>query len=93
MSILIATVLDYTQAEHELDVFKAWLDANDEFDETAVVAELKAKKDLCLLLGVAAGRGQPDCYKHEFEIQGVLRADFVVGSRSNKHFVLVEFER
>jgi hypothetical protein len=25
MSILIATVLDYTQAEHELDVFKAWL--------------------------------------------------------------------
>jgi Domain of unknown function (DUF4263) len=34
----------------------------------------------------------PDCYKHELSLQGVFRADLVVGCTSAKHFVLVEFE-
>ena len=92
MTILNPSTLDFAQAEREVDQFKTWLDSNSEFGERAVVTELKTRKDLCLLIGLAVGDGQPDCYKHEFEIQGVFRADYVVGCTSRQHFVLVEFE-
>lgn len=92
MSILVSATLDYAKAEQELDEFKAWLDANGDFGERAVVEELKKRRDLCLLIGPAAGRGQPDLYKHEFGIQGAFAADLVVGCSSTRHFVLVEFE-
>lgn len=90
--LLIETRLDFARAEKELDEYKAWLDRNAEFPESRVVAELKARKDFCLLIQLAAGKGQPDRYKHEFTLQGAFRADLVVGSSKAKHFVLVEFE-
>jgi Domain of unknown function (DUF4263) len=91
-SVLAEVVLDYVQAEKELDEYKKWLDSNVEFTETSVVNELKTKVNLCLLIQFAAGKGHPNRYKREFNIQGAFRADLVVGSTAEKHFVLVEFE-
>jgi hypothetical protein len=90
--ILSNHIIDFSKAEGELDEYKEWIDTNIEFDESRVVSELKHRIDLCLLIQLAAGKGHPDCYKHEFTIQGALRADLVVGSTTAKHFVLVEFE-
>src|SRR4051812_31216057 len=86
--LLVETRLDFARAEIELDEYKLWLDQNAEFSERSVVAEIKARKDLCLLIQLAAGKGQPDRYKHEFTLQGAFRADLVVGSSSARHFVL-----
>ena len=36
--------------------------------------------------------GQPNLFKHEFELQGVFRADYLAGSRHRRHFTFVEFE-
>jgi hypothetical protein len=84
--------LDFAQAERELDEYKNWLDANPEFSEAQVMDQLKSRKDLCLLIQLAAGKGIPDRYKHQFILQGAFRADLVVGSTTARHFVLVEFE-
>ncbi|QQP90158.1 DUF4263 domain-containing protein [Skermanella sp. TT6] len=89
---MIETRLDSARAEKELDEYKTWLNQNAEFPENRVVTKLKARKDLCLLIQLAAGKGQPDRYKYEFMLQGAFRADLVVGSSKSKHFVLVEFE-
>jgi hypothetical protein len=90
--ILAKHIIDFAKAESELDEYKSWIDTNSEFNERRVVTELKHRIDLCLLIQLAAGKGHPDCYKHEFTIQGALRADLVVGSTTAKHFVLIEFE-
>ena len=84
--------LDFAQADKELDEYRSWLDSNAEFSETRVVEYLKARRDLCLLIQLAAGKGRPNRYKHEFNLQGAFRADLVVGSTISRHFVLVEFE-
>jgi hypothetical protein len=91
-SVLAEVVLDYAKAERELDEYKKWLDGNAEFSETSVVDELKTKVNLCPLIQFAAGKGHPNRYKREFTLQGAFRADLVVGSTAEKHFVLVEFE-
>ncbi len=90
--ILAKRNFDLTKAESELDEYKSWIDVNSEFAERTIVSELKRRTDLCLLIQLAAGKGHPDCFKHEFAIQGALRADLVVGSTTARHFVLVEFE-
>lgn len=82
----------YGRAESQLTEFKQWLDDHSEFDEAAVVEQLRARLDLCLLIQFAVGRGAPDRYKHEFSIQGAFRADLVVGSSTTQYFVIVEFE-
>jgi hypothetical protein len=86
-SVLAEVVLDYAAAKKELDDYKEWLNGNAEFSETSVVNELKTKVNLCLLIQFAAGKGHPDRYKREFNIQGAFRADLVVGSTAEKHFV------
>jgi Domain of unknown function (DUF4263) len=90
--VLLHCRINHARASIQLDEFKVWLDAHDEFIERDVVAELKSRLDLCLLIQLAVGRGPPDRYKHELAIQGVFRADFVVGCTTRQHFVLVEFE-
>ena len=67
---LIPHKLNFINAERQLDEFKNWLVAHNEFDERSVVNELKNRTDLCLLVQLAAGKGHPDCYKHEFTLQG-----------------------
>ena len=54
--------------------------------------ELKRHTHLCLLMSFLGTHGRPDLHKHEFEIQGMFRADYVAGSSTTRHFTLVEFE-
>jgi Domain of unknown function (DUF4263) len=84
--------LDFAKAEAELDEYKDWLDRHAEFSETDIVRQLKARKDLCLLIHLAAGKGRPDRFRHEFALLGAVRADLVIGSSAARHFVLIEFE-
>jgi hypothetical protein len=90
--VLIDCHLNHASAEIQLAEFKRWLDDHNEFEEGEVVAQLRARLDLCLLIQLAVGRGPPNRFKHEFTIQGAFRADFVVGCTTRAHFVLVEFE-
>jgi hypothetical protein len=84
--------LDLGKAQSDLIEFKAWIDSHPSSGEAAIVAELKSRLDLSMLIQLAAGRGWPNCYKYEFPLQGAVRADLVTGSTFNRHFVLVEFE-
>lgn len=90
--ILSELTLNYSQAEVELDGFKKWIAENARFKERAVVQELKKYNNLCLLMSFLGTAGQPNLFKHEFELQGVFRADYVAGSRHTRHFTFVEFE-
>ncbi|MFZ1110175.1 MAG: Shedu anti-phage system protein SduA domain-containing protein [Rhodomicrobium sp.] len=91
-SIFSELCLNYSQAEAELDQFRKWVAENARFKERAVVRELKKYDHLCLLMSFLGTTGQPNLFKHEFELQGVFRADYVAGSRHTRHFTLVEFE-
>lgn len=91
-SILKKSTLSYATAEAELQQFKSWLATHNRFTEREVVKKLKTLDNLCLLLSFLGTNGQPNLFKHEFEIQGVFRADYIVGSASSRHFTLVEFE-
>ncbi len=91
-SILSDVPLNYSQAEADLDQFRNWIGKNRPFKERAVVQELKKYEHLCLLMSFLGTQGRPHLFKHEFEIQGVFRADYIAGSSHTRHFTLVEFE-
>src|SRR5262245_43652677 len=58
-----------------------------------VVSELKQRLHLsCLIGSMTAGVPRSDVYRFEFAIQGVFRADLVVGHSQSRRSVLVEFE-
>lgn len=85
--------LDFAQATNELAEFRKFLQDNATFSEANVVAELKKLQHLsCLIGSMHAGVPRADVYKFEFQIQGVFRADLVVGNLHWRRFVLVEFE-
>jgi hypothetical protein len=93
VSLLLPIELNLRAAEQEFADFKTWIDANKRFSETAVVRELKQYPNLTALFGyLKNGIGKPNAYKYEFTIQGVFRADLVVGNSGSGDFVLVEFE-
>src|SRR5712671_2866867 len=85
--------LDFAQAERELAEFREFMRKNNFFSEKDVVAELKKRPHLsCLIGSMIAGVPRADLYKFEFQIQGVFKADLVVGNTQSKRFMLVEFE-
>ncbi|MBI1206921.1 MAG: DUF4263 domain-containing protein [Azospirillum sp.] len=85
--------LNLGTAESELVTFREWMRRNTLFKETAIVAEIRARPHLACLIGLLMpGMAKPDVYKHEFEVQGIFRADLVVGNQGQRKFVLVEFE-
>jgi hypothetical protein len=85
--------LDLHEAEIELGEFARFLQENKAFSERGIVAELKKWRNLCCLIGsMPVGVKRADVYKFEFQIQGVFRADLVVGNLQQKSFVFVEFE-
>jgi Domain of unknown function (DUF4263) len=93
MPVLDAVTIDFDRTEEELDYFKNWFQQHPRFTERQVVNELRRYNNLCPLIGyLGTPHATPDLHKHEFEIQGVFRADYVVGNSKNRHFVLVEFE-
>ena len=85
--------LDFSKAIVELAEFREFLQDNTTFSERKVVAELKKRPHLSCLIGfLQPSVPRADAYKFEFQIQGVFRADLVVGNLQFKRFVLVEFE-
>src|SRR5258708_6095215 len=85
--------LDFSKAETEFVEFRKFLQDNATFSERDVVAQLKKRQHLsCLIGSMPAGVKRADVYKFEFQIQGVFRADLVVGNLQRKTFVFVEFE-
>src|SRR5262249_52228181 len=82
--------LDFSRATAELAAFKKFLQDNTTFPERKVVAELKKRPHLSCLIGfLQPSVPRADAYKFEFQIQGVFRADLVVGNLQFKRFVLV----
>lgn len=79
-------------AESESLSFRAWMNARSEFGEAEVVAELRRRPNLCLLIHFVLGVGTPDRLRWEVSIEGVFRADLVTGSSAAANFVLIEFE-
>ena len=72
--------LDFSRATSELAEFKKFLQDNTTFSERKVVAELKKRPHLSCLIGfLQPSVPRADAYKFEFQIQGVFRADLVVG--------------
>src|SRR5262245_50822857 len=93
MSIFVPHDLKLAEAELEFTSFQDWFDKQEQFGESGVVRELKERVYLsCLVAYLPSGIGRPNVYKYEFEIQGVFRADLVVGNSNLCKFVLVEFE-
>lgn len=93
MSLFETIQLDYHKAESELAELKSFLQSNQTFSETAIIAELKKRLHLSSLIGsLIPGVKKPNRYKFEFSISGVFRADLVVGSSDQRAFVFVEFE-
>jgi hypothetical protein len=85
--------LNFATAEKELKTFRQFVASNKNFSETKIVTELKKRPHLsCLVLAMNGGVRRATKYKFEFQIQGVFRADLVVGNIQQKRFVLVEFE-
>jgi hypothetical protein len=93
MSVLVSTpAFNLRDAELELVDFRSWLATTGFANEKTIVTKLKSLPALCPLIGIYDGSKYPTVQKFEFEIQGVVRADFVAGNLSTRHFVLVEFE-
>jgi hypothetical protein len=93
VSVFTPVELDLRIAELQLAEFKLWFDENKRFSETRVVNELKRLAHLSALIGyMEPAFGKPNVYKYEFVIQGVFRADLVIGNSNSGRFVLVEFE-
>jgi hypothetical protein len=85
--------IDFATAWQELGSLREWLKERAWFTERDVVQELRARPSLACLLGyLEPGMRRPDRYRFELAIQGVFRADLVVGSAEQGKFVLVEFE-
>jgi antiviral defense system Shedu protein SduA len=93
VSLFRSIDLDISRAADEFIEFKKFLQDNATFSERQVVNELKKRLHLsCLMGSLIAGVPRSNVYKFEFQIQGVFRADLVVGNSLQKRFVLVEFE-
>jgi hypothetical protein len=84
--------LSYRLAEAEFEELNSWFSGRDEFTESEFVLELKKYSHLALMTSLLGENRHPDQFKHEFEIQGVFRADLVAGSSKARSFVFVEFE-
>jgi hypothetical protein len=79
-------------ARDELASFRVWMAGRPQFDESSVVAEIRARTQMACLLGYAILMPAPDLYRFELGIKGLFRADFAVGNDKSRQFVLVEFE-
>jgi hypothetical protein len=80
------------KAEAELGSFKTWLSDQTFFGETAAVDEIKARPQMCCLLGANAGIHAPDLIKFELELKGIFRTDLALGHDASRKFALIEFE-
>ena len=80
------------QAEIELDSFKTWFAGKVYIGETEIVAELRSRPRMCLLLASVGAIQAPDLIRFELTLKGLFRTDLAVGHDETRRFVLVEFE-
>jgi hypothetical protein len=93
MSLLVPIILDMKQAERDFLEFQPFIQSRQFFSETEVVTLLKGMPHLCcLVLFMMFGAPAANAYKFEFQIEGMFKADLVVGNTTSNEFVLVEFE-
>ncbi len=83
---------DLAAAEVQLLSYRMWLKDHPFTIEKHAVATLRSLPALSPLIGMYDGRKYPVSQKWEFQIQGVIRADYVAGTSSTGEFVFVEFE-
>lgn len=79
-------------AETELLSFKAWLAGRTFFGEAEVVAQIRARAQMCCLLASHAGIRAPDLIRFELALKGLFRTDLVLGNDHFRQFALIEFE-
>jgi len=79
-------------AESELISFKAWLAGRTFFGEAEVVAQIRARAQMCCLLASYAGIRAPDLIRFELTLKGLFRTDLVMGNDHFRQFALIEFE-
>jgi hypothetical protein len=91
-TILNCCALNYAEAEVEYEFLTEWFEGRNEFSEREFISHFKSLRHLALMMSLIGEPRHPDRYKHEFEIQGVFRADLVVGSGRANSFTFVEFE-
>lgn len=91
-SVLKDCTLNYGLAEVEFEELHAWFLGRTEFLEREFVAELKKYRHLSLMTSLLGEARHPDHFKHEFEIQGVFRADLVAGNSKARSYTFIEFE-
>ena len=83
---------DLAAAEAQLLVYRTWLKDHPYAIEKRVLETIRSLPALCPLIGMYDGRKYPVSQKWEFQIQGIVRADFVAGNSLTGEFVFVEFE-
>jgi hypothetical protein len=92
MSSFESIKFDLKLADTELISFKAWLASVKFVGETAIVAEIKARRHMACLLASTLGLPAPDMIKFELTLKGMFRTDLVLGNDGQRKFGLIEFE-
>jgi len=92
MSSFESIKFDLKLADTELTSFKAWLAGVNFVSETAIVAEIKARRHMACLLASTLGLPAPDMIKFELTLKGMFRTDLVLGNDGQRKFGLIEFE-
>ena len=88
MSQLLPIKFDMKEVERQFKQFQEFLQSRKFFSETEVVNHLKERQHLCcLILFVIYGVPAANLYKFEFQIQGIFKADLVVGNSDRQQFV------
>jgi hypothetical protein len=92
MSSFEAIKFDLKLADNELISFKSWLTGVTFVGEDAIVAEIKARRNMACLLASTLGLPAPDMIKFELNLKGMFRTDLVLGNDGQRKFGLIEFE-
>jgi len=92
MSAFVPVTYDLSVAETELASFKVWFAGKLWVGETQIVAEIRARPQMACLLGSVLNIPAPDLIRFELRMNGIFRADLVLGNDSTRTFGLIEFE-
>src|SRR4051794_22844499 len=94
MKNLRSHAFDATKCRGELTEYQKLLRTKVTLSEQQdVLPFFKSRHDLSLLICTYFPEiSNPDCYAHEYSIDGDFVADLVVGDATANRFVLVEFE-
>jgi hypothetical protein len=92
MSSFESIKFDLKLADTELTSFKTWLAGITFVGETAIVAEIEARRHMACLLASTLGLPAPDMIRFQLALKGMFRTDLVLGNDAQRKFGLIEFE-